>query len=305
MEKTTLIWRGAEAYGERVVEVIERAALAESTKYQYKKAIRHYLDTGNALTDATALAVYARGLNQSSRAFLKAGVRLLSKESGTVLKSSATPENVSTVQAGLLRLDALNEAIKVQTKAGTKAHTWLTSKQVKKMMAACDEDDIVGRRDWIVLALLVGAGLSRSEVAQLRFDDMKQQRNRTVLQVHGKGAKARLVPISIKLAERIREWEQEVGGGRIARALGRKIELADSLSDVGVFNIVRKHGRSIGKPELAPHDLSRTYAQIGFAAGVSITQISVLLGHANVGTTQRYLNLDLDLDTTASDFIPL
>jgi integrase len=67
---------------------------------------------------------------------------------------------------------------------------------------------------------------------------------------------------------------------------------------------VSKAGAAIGKPDLAPHDLRRTYAQLGYEAGVPITQISKLLGHANVATTQRYLNLDLDLSTTVSDFIP-
>jgi integrase len=55
----------------------------------------------------------------------------------------------------------------------------------------------------------------------------------------------------------------------------------------------RKHGAAIGIPGLAPHDLRRTYAQIGYDAGVPITQIAVLLGHNSVATTQRYLDLDL------------
>ena len=61
----------------------------------------------------------------------------------------------------------------------------------------------------------------------------------------------------------------------------------------------------IGLPELAAHDLRRSYAQIGYDAGIPITQIGRLLGHSSVETTQRYLNLDLDLEVTASDFVPL
>jgi integrase len=60
---------------------------------------------------------------------------------------------------------------------------------------------------------------------------------------------------------------------------------------VSLFRLVNKYGRKMGKPELAPHDLRRTYAQLGYEAGVSITQISQLLGHTNVATTQLYLNL--------------
>jgi len=91
----------------------------------------------------------------------------------------------------------------------------------------------------------------------------------------------------------------------LCRSLGRKRELGEGISAIGVFNIVRKHGAMIGLPELDPHDLRRTYAQLGYEAGVPITQIAKLLGHASVKTTQTYLNLELDLETTISDFIPL
>jgi integrase len=55
----------------------------------------------------------------------------------------------------------------------------------------------------------------------------------------------------------------------------------------------------------AAHDLRRTFAKLGYEAGVPITQISKLLGHSSVATTQRYLNLELNLEITISDFIPL
>jgi integrase len=85
--------------------------------------------------------------------------------------------------------------------------------------------------------------------------------------------------------------------------MGKK--LGGSMSSVAIFQLVRKYGEMIGIPELAPHDLRRTFAQLGYEAGVPITQISVLLGHSSVATTQKYLNLNLDLETTVSDFIPL
>jgi integrase len=81
-------------------------------------------------------------------------------------------------------------------------------------------------------------------------------------------------------------------------------EPGDRISAQGIFGIVRRRGTTIGKAKLAPHDLRRTYAQLGYEAGVSITQISKLLGHSSLETTQRYLNLDLDLSSTVSDFVP-
>jgi integrase len=134
---------------------------------------------------------------------------------------------------------------------------------------------------------------------------------RAVLVVKGKGSKTREVPISDTLAGHLDAWGRHVGTrGKIVRSLSRAATpvgeraIGASMSAVGLFQLVQRYGKGIGKPELAPHDLRRTYAQLGFEAGVPITQISRLLGHASIATTQAYLNLELDLAATASDFIP-
>jgi integrase/recombinase XerD len=157
--------------------------------------------------------------------------------------------------------------------------------------------------------LLLGAGLSREELVSLTFEDIKQQpaknKMRTVLEVCGKGGKTRVIPIQDKLAKHLEEWRQIVGGGRVARSLGRAQDLGESMSAVAVFQLVNRYGKRIGMDTLAPHDMRRTFAQLGYEAGVPLAQISTLLGHASVSTTQKYLNLALDLEQTASDFIPL
>lgn len=108
--------------------------------------------------------------------------------------------------------------------------------------------------------------------------------------IEGKGAKKRTVPISDALANAIDEWGKVIGGeGYTLRSLGMNREAGESMSPVAIFNVVRKRGKMIGKPDLAPHDLRRTFAQIGFDERVPITQLSVLLGHASVETTKRYL----------------
>ena len=208
-----------------------------------------------------------------------------------------------------MRLEALRGAVTVSKQKGTKAHTWLSQSQVKEITGLCG-DDIEGKRDWIILGLLLGAGLRRAELETLTFDALKQQpmkngKMRDVLEVRGKGAKNRVIPIKPILAERLREWKEITGGGRISRSLGRDKKMGNSMSGVAIFHLVNKYGKKIGLPNLAPHDLRRTFAQLGYEAGVSITQLSVLLGHSSIDVTQKYLNLDLDLETTASDFIPL
>jgi integrase len=282
--------------------------LADGTKAKYSAAVGRYLDTGGNLGDALGLATYAETVSNSDRAHLKAVVKLYTDRLATVIKAQATPDNVSEAQAGLMRLEALQEAVKVKAAQGQKAHTWLSQAQVKRLLATCG-DDLMGRRDRLVLGLLVAAGLRREEAANLTFADVKLQpvkgKMRTVLAVKGKGAKDRPVPISDSLANAIDQWGKEVGHqGRILRSVDRRRELRDSISTVALYHITRAHGADIGKPDLAPHDLRRTFAQLALEAGIPITQISRLLGHASVATTQKYLNLALDLETTASDFIP-
>ena len=289
--------------------LIEGSGKAASTTRLYTGVLVPYLDNGGNLADVDALKMYSESLPASRRRHLRAAVSLWAKEAGQRLKASDTPDRHLATEAALNRLDALSTAVKVEEVKGRKAHTWLTSKQVTELMATCGPD-LVGRRDSVVLGVLGGAGLRRAELAGLRWEHIKTQpvkdRLRTVLDVHGKGAKDRVVPISDKLADILDQWAGWTGReGYVVRSLGMSQEIGDSLSDVAIFHIVQKHGADIGIPELAPHDLRRTYAQIGYDAGVPITQISILLGHANVTTTQRYLNLELDLDTTASDFVPL
>jgi len=291
--------------------LIRASGRAESTVRLYTGVLVPYLASGGNLADVDGLRVYAESLPQSRRRHLRAAVSLWAKEVGQRLKVSDAPERHIATAAALNRLDALSTAIKVQESKGVKAHTWLSQRQVKELLSTCG-DSLPGQRDRIILSLLLGAGLRRAELAALDRDAIYQKpmgdsdRMRTVIHVTGKGRKERDIPVSDRLAELLTLWASWTGkDGRIARSLGMSQDIGESLSEVGIFNIVRSHGEQIGLATLAPHDLRRTFAQIGYDAGVSITQISVLLGHANVATTQRYLNLELDLTVTASDFVPL
>jgi len=290
--------------------------LAKSTKHQYTKAIKNYLATGASITDPNALGAYAGTVGSSTAAFLKAAVKVLAVEVAHQVKSGATAANVLEAQAMIYRAEALQAAIKTETSKGTKAHTWLSQKQVSDLLTACagrksgkPEAAIVAQRDRLAIGLLVAAGLRRQEAVNLKFSDVQLQpvgdKIRTVLNVKGKGAKDRIIPISDTLANALSAWGAVVGGaGYVLRSLGRNKQLGERMSTTALYNLVQKRGGMIGKDDLQPHDLRRTFAQLGYEAGVAITQISTLLGHANLETTQRYLNLQIDLGTTISDFIP-
>ncbi len=280
--------------------------LTLTTRVKYRRVLAAYLATGERLTNALALAEFAAGLSQSRQAQLRAAVRLWAKAMENEVRSQATPENLPTVDATLHRLTALQTAFQPKPQKGTKLHMWLTRGQVRELLDI-DCTKLRDLRDKLALSLLVGAGLRREEAATLPVTAVQQLPGRTVLALTGKGEKDRIVPISTAMHLLIDEWRERAGfvDGYLLRSINRAGKVGDSISAVSLYKIVQVHGQRIGMPELAPHDLRRTYAQFGYDNGIDIGEISRLLGHGSIQTTQRYLNLETNFQHTISDHVPI
>ena len=286
--------------------ILAKRNLAQTTRYRYGREIKLARQVGVNLLDATAVSNYAADLPSSRKMFLRAAVGLLADELSQVAKAQATPANVAEMQAVLWRAEALKESIQVQATKGRQAHTWLNLAEVRSLLTSLtDETTVKGKWDRVVFGLLVGAGLRRDELAGLTWEQVKQQGERTVLSITGKGKKRRVIPIHDKLVTLLDEWAELVGRkGFIAWSVKKGGELGESISGQAILDIVNAYGQELGKENLRPHDLRRTYARIGYDAGIDIGQISKLLGYASIATTQRYLGLQIDLKKTVSDFVP-
>ena len=66
-----------------------------------------------------------------------------------------------------------------------------------------------------------------------------------------------------------------------------------------------RYAKAIDLPELAPHDLRRTFAKLAHKGGAPLEQLQLILGHASLRTTERYLGVELDLDRSPSDYLPI
>lgn len=285
--------------------ILAKRALAETTRYRYGREIQLARAAGINLLDATAVAEYAASLPSSRKLFLRAAVGLLADELSQTAKAQATPDNVAEMQAVLWRAEALKESIKVQTVSGQQAHTWLNLGEVRALLnTLTDVSTVKGMRDRVVLGLLLGAGLRRDELATLTWDHIVAQGDRKVLSITGKGKKRRVIPLHVKLVAMLDQWAETIGRvGFICRSVTKGGEVGKRISGQGILDIVDAYGQELGE-NLRPHDLRRTYARIGYDAGIDIGQISKLLGHASIATTQRYLGLQIDLKKTVSDFVP-
>jgi integrase len=291
------------------IEIIQRADLQPSTKAQYIKAIDRLIEARVDPRNRDQLIRYASELPTSSKSFLGSALNILYKDLANTLKASANRDNLADVQATLLNIEAMSEILKVSRPKGEKSHIWLTPEQVTQLTALPDRTTVQGRRDWIVLSLLL-CGLRREEVATITFDRVQKRpmtngQLRTVLEVTGKGAKNRTVPIQPMIAKRLEEWRAEVGDGLIARAVNKSGTVNGSLSGKSVYSIVQKYGALIELPQLQPHDLRRTFAQAGWHGTHDLLLVMTQLGHEDPETTRDYLDLHVSLDTTISDFMTL
>jgi integrase/recombinase XerD len=149
-----------------------------------------------------------------------------------------------------------------------------------------------------LLAILYGCGLRVSEVTQLKVSDIDSARK--VLRVRqGKGRKDRQTLLPTKLLELLRcYWRNQ----RPTDWLFPSADSTRPISPKSVFLACRKAAKKAGlsKP-VHPHSLRHAFATHLLEAGVDLRTIHVLLGHANLETTARYLHVaDVAVRSTAS-----
>jgi integrase len=97
-----------------------------------------------------------------------------------------------------------------------------------------------------------------------------------------------------------------VTDGHVFRSVNRGDKVPGSvLSEKVVWQMLRPYAAAAGVPGIAPHDCRRTAAKLCRAAGGELEQIQLLLGHASVQTTERYLGTRQDLVNAPNDGIKL
>jgi integrase len=155
--------------------------------------------------------------------------------------------------------------------------------------------------------LLVGCGLRRAEAAALTLEHFEQRDGRwVILDIRGKGGRVRTIPVPSWVKAAVDRWiaAAQLAGGRLMRAVDRHGRVGESLSEPAIWKLVAKYGDQIGVT-IAPHDMRRTCAKLSRKAGGELEQIQLLLGHASIQTTERYLGTRQDLENAPNDLIKL
>ena len=128
--------------------------------------------------------------------------------------------------SGLLspELAAGIQRVKGAKKLGVRLGNWLTVDECRRLLRAPDEQTLKGKRDRAVLAMLLGCGLRRAEVAKLQVRDLQQREEHwAVVDLIGKGRHIRTVPVPDWVKTTLDEWTQAaaIGDGRLFRCVNR------------------------------------------------------------------------------------
>ena len=218
---------------------------------------------------------------------------------------------VESADNGLLAPELANGITRVKGVAskGVRLGNWLTAKQAQALLNAPDVTTNKGLRDRAILAVLLGCGLRRSEVAALTMGHVQQRDGRwCIVDLLGKHGRVRTVPVPTWTKVAIDAWTLAavVTGGPVFRSVDRGGNVkATALSEKCVWQLLRPYAAAAGVPGIAPHDLRRTTAKLCRTAGGELEQIQMLLGHASVQTTERYLGTKQDLVHAPNDGIKL
>jgi len=211
--------------------------------------------------------------------------------------------------AGLLSPDlaAGIRRVKGAKKFGVRMGNWLTAEQGRRLLGVFDRNTLRGIRDYAMVAVLLGCGLRRAEVAALGVQDLQRREEHWVFaDLVGKGCHVRTVPVPFWIADALRAWmtEAKITEGPIFRAINKAGRIAvNGFSPKVIWGVVKQGCQACNLGNVAPHDLRRTCARLCHERGGELEQIQFLLGHVSVQTTERYLGCKQRLRDAVNDSI--
>ena len=287
-----------------LVQVVLDGLTSDNSKRAYAVALREflgwYMATGQGRLDKATVQAYKAKLQADGLAPSTVNLKL-----SAVRKLAAEAADNGVLDQGIA--NGIGKVHGVKT-AGTRAGNWLSQEQAQRLLNAPDVQTVKGLRDRAVLAVMLGCGLRRSEVAALTVAHVQQREGRwVVVDLVGKGLRVRSVPMPSWAKAALDAWTQAAGisAGLVFRATrkGGHID-GDSMTAQAIADVVRFYSAQVGTP-IAAHDLRRTFAKLAHKGSGKLDQIQLSLGHASIKTTERYLGVTQDLQDAPCDHLGL
>jgi site-specific recombinase XerD len=173
---------------------------------------------------------------------------------------------------------------------------FLPAAQVKQVVASCDRNTPVGKRDYAILLMLARLGLRAGEVVALTLDDLDWSNGDVI--VCGKGQRLARLPLPPDVGKALADYLSDVRPASRTRRLFLRIR-APLLGLAGPASIDCVVARALKRAGLAPalkgaHLLRHSLATDLLRRGASLAEIGQLLRHSQPNTTQIYAKVDIE-----------
>jgi integrase/recombinase XerD len=192
-------------------------------------------------------------------------------------------------------------------KAPQKTVAWLTGDEADALLASPDRATWTGRRDHLMMLVMITSGPRVSEITALTWADITLEKPGARVLWHGKGRKERISPLQAPAVTALRLWQREnpaAPGSFVLTARGT----TRKMSTDAVAERIKIHAATaatacpgIAAKNVTPHVLRHSFAMRLQTAGAGSPSIALLLGHESPASTRPYLHADLELKQRALD----
>ena len=172
---------------------------------------------------------------------------------------------------------------------------YLSVEDVDRLIAQPDVSTVRGVRDRALIELLYATGMRVTELISLRPADLNL--DACYLTCTGKGEKQRIVPIGDEAARWVREYVRAARPKLLGKRSSPRLFVnarggGPGLTRVGFWKILKSYAAQAGLPRsLSPHMLRHSFATHLLERGADLRAIQMMLGHADLSTTQIYTHV--------------
>jgi integrase/recombinase XerD len=169
----------------------------------------------------------------------------------------------------------------------------LNEQEVEDLLNAPNTSDAIGLRDRAMLELLYASGLRVSELVTVKVNEVSTQDG--VVRVTGKGSKTRLVPMGQEAADWIDKYLKQARPDILQKRLCDALFVtnrASAMTRQAFWYLIKRYALLAGiTKHMSPHVLRHAFATHLLNHGADLRVVQMLLGHADISTTQIYTHV--------------